>query len=117
MLMGCFSGFVQGAEMCDLTVKSINEICVNEGLTKIFATPDQILITPDAIFVYTPNKYKLLKAEFIGIDDDRVFVAVHENELVPKRGPCGLHREWHMRPMGCGGCGVLLCPMNCTCFD
>jgi hypothetical protein len=47
-----FSGLVEGTQTRDQTRVSINEICDNEGLTKIFATPDQILITP-MLFLFT----------------------------------------------------------------
>ena len=93
-----------------------HKICEKEKLTKIFPDPEQIVVNQDGIFVYTANK-KLLLGKFIAVENGEIYVAVPQAKRIPKRGPCGLHREYHKRPRGCGGCGVLLCPMNCTCFD
>ena len=92
--------------------------CQSEELSKIYVTPDQILITPDGISVYTKNRDRLLKGELIAIENGRVYVAVSKNEMTnispTMRGPCRIHRIVH--PV-CQGCGVLLCPGNCTCYD
>jgi len=96
------------------------EYCQTDNFSKIFTTPDKILITPNEIHIYSKENDKLIKGVYIGIENNRVYVAVsHEEETNTTqsqvaRGPCGLHRVWHRE---CGGCGVLLCPMNCTCFD
>ena len=93
-----------------------NEICKREGFSKIFADPEQIVIKENGVFIRTPQQ-KLVRGKFIGLEKGKVYVAVPKAKLIPKRGPCGLHRVYHKKPPGCGGCGVLLCPMNCTCFD
>lgn len=95
-----------------------DNICLSEDLSKIYVTPDQVLITPEGIFVYTINRDKLLKGELMAVDNGKVYVAVSNAEITRKipnlRGPCRIHRVYHQ---ACGGCGVLLCPGNCTCFD
>lgn len=94
-----------------------DHICEAEEFSKIYPTPDQVLITPEAIFVYTKNHDRLLKGKFMGIEDGRIYVAVSKEELKSSpvaRGPCLIHYIYHKK---CGGCGVLLCPGNCTCFD
>lgn len=117
-LVGIFPGIAQAKTNGGSIEKKINKICEQKDLTKIFATPDQIVITPEALFIYTPSRDKLLNAEFIGLEEGKIFVAVSHSELMAKRGPCGLYAEWHKRSQGgCGGCGILLCPMNRTCFD
>ena len=83
-----------------------HKICKKEKFAKIFADPEQILINKDGIFVYTANK-KLLRGKFIALENDEVYVAVPMAKIMPKKGPCGLHKVYHR---GCGGCGVL-------CFD
>lgn len=93
-----------------------NKICKKEGLSKIFAEPDQIVVKEDGIFVRT-SKNKLVRGKFIGVEKGKVYVAVSKTKLIPKRGPCGLHKVYHRKPSGCGGCSVYFCPMNCTCFD
>ncbi len=91
----------------------VHNICKKGKFAKIFPATNQILIRKDGIFVYTANK-KLVRGKFIAMENDQVYVAVARPKNIPKRGPCNLHRLYHKE---CGGCGVLLCPMNCVCFD
>ena len=115
-LMIFCSVFVQAKEL-SLHHDYGSKLCKKEVLSKIFTTPDQILITSDGIFVYTASKKQLLSGKFIAIEDGEVYVAVSDPQFIPKRGPCGLHKPWHTGKNGCYGCGILGCPMNCTCFD
>jgi hypothetical protein len=87
----------------------------SENVSKIYPLPNQILITPTAIFVHSNRSDELIKVERLEIEEGKI-CAVVRNDFghVLNRGPCGLHKVWHK---ACGGCGVLLCPMNCTCFD
>ena len=94
-----------------------HKLCKKEKFEKIFVNPEQILVRKEGIFVATPSQNKLLQVKFIASENGDLYVAVPHVQLISKRGPCGLHKSYHRKPNGCGGCGVLLCPMNCTCFD
>ena len=119
-LLSCFitlfSAFsVQAVE--DQFYQDLEVSCNKTALTKVCPTPDQILISPEGIYVYTPDRDKLLKAYYITVEDGRVCVTLPEyNELVPKRGPCLVHDAWHISPPGCGGCMQPFCKMRCVCM-
>ena len=87
-----------------------------EKLARIFPFSEQVSIQADGLYVCTPNM-KLLRAKYISFIDNKLCVFLPKPKLIAKRGPCGLHAPYHRKLQGCGGCGVLLCPMNCTCFD
>jgi len=90
------------------------QICKKAKLSKIFPSPDQLIIQTDGIFVHSVNTNRILQGKFMALEDGEVYIAVRSPDRLVKRGPCGLHKVYHK---ACGGCGVLLCPMNCTCFD
>ncbi len=95
---------VSNTAYCDQQVK----FDCNQKEEKIYVSPEQIEITEQAILVWLSGEKTFLLAKSIGFDDQGLYV----KQLT--RGPCGLHNRWCKI---CGGCGVLLCPMNCTCYD
>lgn len=87
------------------------------SMYKRYITPDQITVTASGILVFLDGNIQPIKAMELSYDEEGMFVMLHIAEPANysfEKGPCGLHRVWHKE---CGGCGVLFCPMNCTCFD
>lgn len=82
--------------------------CSHQKEEKIYVNPEQIEITDQAILVWSLDGKPLTLAKSLGFDDQGLYI----KQLV--RVPCGIHNRWCKI---CGGCGVLLCPMNCTCYD
>jgi hypothetical protein len=84
---------------------------------KQYITSDQVTVTESGILVFLKGNIQPVKAQMLSYDEEGMFVMIQGTESVNgsfEKGPCGLHRVWHRE---CGGCGVLFCPMNCTCFD
>lgn len=77
---------------------------------RIYVNPQQIEMTENAIIVWSLDGNDYILAKNIALDDKGLYI----RPLTNQRGPCGLHTQWCNR---CKGCGVLLCPMNCTCYD
>ncbi len=77
---------------------------------RVYINPDQIEITDYGIFARDIGRKKIVLVESLGFDKKGLYF----KPMIEQRGPCGIHRAWCKI---CGGCGVLLCPMNCTCFD
>lgn len=87
------------------------------SMQKRYITPDQVTITTSGILVFFDENIQPTKAMELSYDEEGMFVMLHIDEAANgsfEKGPCGLHQVWHKQ---CGGCGVLFCPMNCTCFD
>ena len=114
ILLGCASYMFAGNCIDHKTGK--DHSIKKEKLARIFPLSEQVSIQADGLYVCTPSK-KLLRAKYISFVDNELCVFIPKPKLIAKRGPCGLHAPYHRKPQGCGGCGVLLCPMNCTCFD
>jgi hypothetical protein len=84
---------------------------------KRYITSDQVNVTESGILVFLNGNIQPVKAQLLSYDEEGMFVMFQGTESVNgsfEKGPCGLHQVWHR---ACGGCGVLFCPMNCTCFD
>ncbi len=84
---------------------------------KKYVKADQVVVTDSGILVFLDRNVQPVKVLELSYDEEGLFVLLRETESPIgsfEKGPCGLHRVWHK---ACGGCGVLLCPMNCTCFD
>ena len=107
----CFTS-VQAKEL-DCKQKQRSTVHKKEVLTKIFPAPDQILINSDGIFVYTKDKTKLLKGEFIALENGKIYVAVAQAKDWPATAKCG-HPLLHWR---CGGCDVKTCQRRCRCWE
>jgi hypothetical protein len=75
---------------------------------KIYVSPEQIEITHHGIVAWQPDGKNFIWGKSLAFDDKGLYIMPLE------RGPCGIHKRWCKT---CGGCGVLLCPMNCTCYD
>ena len=74
---------------------------------KIYVSRDQIVITKDGILAYVDGAKTPIPGKTLSFDDNGMYIKEW-------KGPCWLHDLWCNR---CGGCGVLLCPMNCSCYD
>jgi hypothetical protein len=74
---------------------------------KVYVTPDQIEITEEGIFAYIKNAKRPIVGRTLAFDHIGMYIKEW-------RGPCFIHDLWCRR---CGGCGVLFCPMNCSCYD
>ena len=77
---------------------------------RVYVTPPQIEITDYGIIAWLTDEKSFILGESLAFDSNGLYV----KPMPLERGPCGLHDRWCKR---CGGCGVLLCPMNCTCYD
>jgi hypothetical protein len=77
---------------------------------KIYVTPNQIVLTEGLILAYLPGSPHPVSGTAIAFDSTGLYMS----RMVDQKGPCYLHDLWCNR---CGGCGVLLCPMNCSCYD
>ena len=73
--------------------------------------PKKVTITEDGIFAYVEGNDKPVMGRSLSFDEHGNLLL---KDVVLSRGPCYIHDLWCHR---CGGCGVLLCPMNCSCFD
>jgi hypothetical protein len=87
----------------------------SSSVQKRYIKPDQVIVTESGILVFVEETVQPIKALGLSYDEEGLFVTFRDMELNGsfEKGPCGLHRVWHK---DCGGCGVWLCPMNCTCF-
>lgn len=97
----CFSVFL-------IVLISNTAYCNHQKEEKIYVNPEQIEITDQAILVWSLDGKPLALAKSLGLDEQGLYI----KQLT--RGPCGIHNRWCRT---CGGCGVILCPMNCTCND
>jgi hypothetical protein len=87
------------------------------SINKRYIKPNQVTVTDSGILVFLDRNIQPIKALQLSYDEEGMFVLLQDTESPSgsfEKGPCGLHRVWHK---ACGGCGVLFCPMNCTCFD
>ncbi len=73
--------------------------------------PNQVWVTEEGIFAYLEEEQQMVIGQELSIDKCGNMVL---KEVVLAKGPCYIHDLWCRR---CGGCGVLFCPMNCSCFD
>lgn len=73
---------------------------------KIYVSPQDLQITEHGFIAFDLSK-KLVAGKTLSVDQNGMYIKEW-------KGPCWLHDLWCRY---CGGCGVLLCPMNCTCFD
>ncbi len=85
----------------------IPQIDAQETGRKIYVSADQIELTKDGIFAYVAGLEKPIAGKILSFDE-------HGMYILEWKGPCWIHDLWCNR---CGGCGVLLCPMNCSCYD
>ncbi len=92
------------------TAKSYAEQTPKMVEEKIYVTPNQLVITENQILAYLPNSPEPVSGNAIAFDANGLYVS----RMVLHRGPCYIHNLWCNR---CGGCGVLLCPMNCCCYN
>ena len=77
---------------------------------KIYVSPQDIEITQNGIYYIDREGATEQKIDALQYDEHGLYFL----DISQTRGPCGLHQVYHA---DCGGCGVLFCPMNCTCFD
>lgn len=80
-----------------------------KNLEKVRIHLDEIQTFENKPFLWNEADQKWNLVEYVSWDEGGCFAKVTE-----MKGPCGLHMQWCK---ACRGCGVLLCPMNCTCFD
>jgi hypothetical protein len=78
-----------------------------ESERRIYISPDQIVVTKEGIIAYPLGAEKPIAGKTLSFDEKGLYIKEW-------KGPCWLHDLWCKR---CGGCGVLLCPMNCSCYD
>lgn len=75
---------------------------------KIYVSPHQVEITDHGFIVrQDPLGKKAVAGKTLSFDQHGMYIKEW-------KGPCWIHDLWCSR---CGGCGVILCPMNCSCFD
>lgn len=86
---------------------SISMVEAKESGKKIYVSTDQIVITENGILAYVNESKTPIPGKTLSFDEDGMYIKEW-------KGPCWLHDLWCNR---CGGCGVLLCPMNCSCYD
>ena len=89
----------------------------SKNCSQIYPTADQVLITPKNIFVYSINNENLIKVERVECIEGRICATVLDdiNKIEMVYGvACPVHPIYHQQ---CKGCGVLLCPFNCKCYD
>jgi len=87
------------------------------SLYKKYIRPDQIILTESGILAFLEGNVEPINVQQVSFDREGLFILFEQIESSHSsfgKGPCGLHDVWHA---ACGGCGVLFCPMNCTCFD
>lgn len=84
------------------------------SIHKEYVRPDQVIITESGIIAFLEENVDPVVVQQVAFDERGLFIVFQQSESSFGKGPCGLHDVWHT---ACGGCGVLFCPMNCTCFD
>ncbi len=78
-----------------------------EGAKKIYVEPNQIEIMKGGILAHIDGEERPIAGKTLSFDENGMYIKEW-------KGPCWLHDLWCNR---CGGCGVLFCPMNCSCYD
>ncbi len=81
---------------------------INQKPQKIYVTANQLDISNKGIIVSFEDGRNPILARNLSYDNNGLYIDV----IICKA--CDLHDTWCSL---CGGCGVLLCPMNCKCFD
>jgi len=100
---------------CCAEAREFNQVKIsNSKNDEVYPEPDQLFISSGKIRIQTPSKKSLISGKLIFLKDGRLCASVKKAICVCKRGPCRIHKVWHR---ACGGCGVLICPGNCTCYD
>ena len=74
---------------------------------KTYVNLDQIVVTEKGVFAYLGKGEKPIAGRNLSFDEKGMYIKEW-------KGPCWLHDPWCPQ---CGGCGILFCPMNCSCFD
>jgi hypothetical protein len=78
-----------------------------EETIKIYVKPSQLEFTQQGVLAHIEGQDKPIAGKTLSFDENGMYIKEW-------KGPCWLHDLWCNR---CGGCGVLFCPMNCSCYD
>ncbi len=78
-----------------------------ETETRVYVSLNQIEMVANGFLARLDAQNKVVAGKTLSFDENGLYIKEW-------KGPCWIHDLWCHR---CGGCGILLCPMNCSCFD
>lgn len=107
LFMMCFVALFWSTHVWGYSAQESHENIKHGLQEKIYVTPEQIEVTEEGILFYDVVKEILILSKTLSYDEKGLYL-----KPVVQRGPCGLHSVWCR---DCGGCGVIYCPMKCTC--